>query len=277
VKGSAFLLVALLFASHASSAEPPPGILVSRQLLEKRHLRVGDVVRLSADPSGASAAEYRVAGVYEPVPDPISLGSAHFEARMHLPDLLALTGDAEDDAVDAIHVRLRDPKGADALRKDLGLRAPNLGFLTAADAGTGGVATFRVLERFHLAISIVTVLGSTAFLLALLVMRADERRELAGILRLVGVSRGKILLQVLLEGIAVASAGAVFGVAFAAATERLVNAFFQARYDTALVFVRITPAIAVRCVATAVPLGVVAGLVASWALLRRDVPSLLRR
>ena len=53
--------------------------------------------------------------------------------------------------------------------------------------------------------------------------------------------------------------------------------FFQAHYDTALVFVRVTPRVAARCVATAVPLGIVAGLVASWALLRRDVVDLLRR
>jgi putative ABC transport system permease protein len=273
---AALVLLASLAASTAFAG--PPEILVSRQLAKQRGIEVGDVVRLSADPGGAGSSEYRVAGIYEPVPDPMSIGTAHFEARMHLPDLLALARKGEDgDAVDGIHVRLRNPEDAGALRSDLALRAPMLGFLSAADAGSASVGTFRVLERFHLAISIVTVLGSTAFLLALLVMRADERRELAGILRLVGFSRGRILLQVLLEGIAVASAGAVFGVALAAGTQRLVNAFFQAHYDTALVFVRVTPRIAATCVGTAVPLGVVAGLVASWALLRRDVVDLLRR
>ena len=55
------------------------------------------------------------------------------------------------------------------------------------------------------------------------------------------------------------------------------NHFFQWYYDTALVFVRVTPGIALRCVAISVPLGILAGLVASWALLRRDIMALIRR
>ncbi len=61
------------------------------------------------------------------------------------------------------------------------------------------------------------------------------------------------------------------------ASEGLFNRFFQWRYDTVLVFLRVTPSIAWRCVALAVPLGVLAGLVASWTLLRREILALLRR
>jgi ABC-type antimicrobial peptide transport system permease subunit len=144
-------------------------------------------------------------------------------------------------------------------------------------AAAGNDEHFAIIERFHAAISAVTMIGSTAFLLALMVIRADERREIAGLLRLLGLGRRRILAQALIEGLAVASAGAVFGVLFAAATQGVVNAFFQWRYDTTLVFVRVTPAIAATCVAVALPLGVLAGLAASWTLLRRPVLDLLRR
>ena len=63
----------------------------------------------------------------------------------------------------------------------------------------------------------------------------------------------------------------------AAAGQYAFNRFFQWYYDTALVFVRITPELAWRCVALAVPLGVLAGVFASWGLLRREVLGLLRR
>ena len=72
---------------------------------------------------------------------------------------------------------------------------------------------FVVLDRFHWAIAIVTVAGSTAFLLALMVMRAEERREIIGILRLMGIPPRSILVEVLLEGLLIATAGAVFGIA----------------------------------------------------------------
>jgi len=66
-------------------------------------------------------------------------------------------------------------------------------------------------------------------------------------------------------------------VVIAAAAQHGVNRFFQARYDTALVFMRVSPAIAMRSVAVAIPVGVVAGAVASWTLLRRRTSSLVRR
>ena len=56
-----------------------------------------------------------------------------------------------------------------------------------------------------------------------------------------------------------------------------INRFFQWRYDTPLLFVRVTASIAWKAVAFSVPLGVVAGLAASWTLLRRDVVALIRR
>ena len=140
-----------------------------------------------------------------------------------------------------------------------------------------GSDPFAVLERFHLAVAIVTVLGSTAFLLALMVMRSEERRETVGIIRLIGVSQRFVLLVVLAEGLLIAAAGAVFGVLVALAAEGGVNRFFQWRYDTTLVFVRVTARIALQSVALAVPLGIVAGLVGSWTLLRRDIVTLVRR
>jgi putative ABC transport system permease protein len=139
------------------------------------------------------------------------------------------------------------------------------------------VDPFVVLERFHLAIAVITVIGAAVFLLALMVMLADERRETIGTLRLIGFSRRRVLLQVLAEGALVATAGAAFGILFAWATQAPLNRFFQWRYDTALVFVRVTPEVALRCVLLAVPLGVAASLAASWTLLRREILALIGR
>jgi hypothetical protein len=75
----------------------------------------------------------------------------------------------------------------------------------------------------------------------------------------------------------IAALGALFGVLLAFVTEGLVNRIFQARYDTALVFVRVTPRIAARAILVAAPLGVVAGLGASWTLLRRSILSIVGR
>jgi len=56
-----------------------------------------------------------------------------------------------------------------------------------------------------------------------------------------------------------------------------VNPVFQWRYDTTLMFARVTIRIAIESGRAGRSLGVVAGLVASWTLLRRNVVSLIRR
>ncbi len=255
------------------------GILVSRQLARDAHLGRGDTIVVAADPAGTRALRVRIDGVYEPTPDPMKFTMERLEARLHLPDLVSLTSDPADplsaEAATAINLKLRNPADASAFAADLAARSMGLSALPTARARQGD--PFAILERFHAAIAAVTVIGSTAFLLALMVMRAEERRETVGVLRLIGVSRRTILLQVVVEGMLVALAGALFGVALATGAQFAVNRIFQARYDTALVFVRVTPRIAAQCVVVAVPAGVLAGVVASWTLLRRRPALLVRR
>lgn len=273
------MLTFVVALACAIALDAAPDVLVSRQLAARAHLTVGDTVTLAADANGARARTFRVAGIYEPTPDPMRFTAERIEGRLHLPDLIALTADPHDPAstesVNTINVTLAP--GIDTRRfiADLASQAPGVtGWPTARSRGDD---PFVVLDRFHLAISVVTVVGSTAFLLALMVIRAEERRDTIAILRMVGISRRSLLTSVAVEGLVTAIAGAIFGVALAFATEGLVNRIFQTRYDTALVFVRVTPALAWRAVAVAAPLGIAAGLAASWTLLRRNILSLLRR
>jgi putative ABC transport system permease protein len=266
----------------AAQTDGPTAILISRQLATAEGLRVGDIVALASKPDGSSGRRFRVAGIYEPVADPMRLAVKRMEARLHLPDLLSFTADPLDplstESVTAINVALKDPVDADAFARDVSTVIPIPQLTTRpAQGGEGSATVFVVLDRFHFAIAIVTVVASTVFLLALMVMLVEERRETVGIMRLIGLRKGRILLQVFAEGLLIAAAGAVFGILFALAIQGAVNAFFQWRYDTALVFVRITPAIALRCVLLAVPLGVLASLISSWTLLRSNVLDLARR
>jgi hypothetical protein len=171
--------------------------------MEARSLRVGDVVRLSRESSGASARAFRIDGVYEPTPDPLRFAQPKFEVRMHLPDLSSLVADPSDpgslETVTAINVALTQPADAAPFARELAARLPGA-VARPTSAPDDRTSTFVVLERFHLAIAIVTVVGSAVFLLALMVMLVEERRATVGILRLIGFTRRRILLQVFAEG-----------------------------------------------------------------------------
>jgi len=278
--GIAICTAALALTTARAQDASVPDVLVSRQLAEREGIEVGDLVRLSASADGRDARVFRVLAVYEPVADPMQLGNVQREVRLHLPDLLELTRTPDVPAgaehVAAVNVALADPAEARAFANDVAARMPGVA-ATPAEGGGRSTAPFVVLERFHQAIAIVTIIAATVFLLALTIMLVDERRETVGVLRLIGLPGRRILTQVLVEGLLLASAGAVFGLVLALASEDLINWYFQRRYDTALVFVSITPAVAATCVSIAVPLGAAATVAASYALLRRDGLRLARR
>jgi len=280
------LLIGLLAAAgvpastQSERAAAVPSILISRQLAENRGLRVGDMVQLSPDRSRANARPFRIAAIYEPTPDPLRFAQQRHEVRLHLPDLLGLTADPSDpstsDAVTAINVALETLSDAAAFARDAMSRLPTI-VARPTSAADDRTTTFVVVERFHLAIAIVTVIGSAVFLLALMVMLVDERRTTVGTLRLLGFTRRRILLQVTVEGALIAAAGAAAGILFAVAAQGAFNRFFQWRYDTTLIFLRITPGVVWRSLLLAVPLGIAASVIASWTLLRQQILGLVRR
>ena len=274
------LAALLLTATSLRAADALPSVLISRQLAESEHLQAGDVVRLSMSAEGAAAQQFRIAGVYEPTPDPARLGAVIREVQLHLPDLLTLTRrpgvQAGSEYVQTINVALVDPNDAEAFSDDVTARMPGIQAQPATGAAES-TGPFIVLRRFHLAIAVVTILASTVFLLALTIMLVDERRAAVGVLRLIGLPSGRIIVQLFVEGVLIAVVGSVFGIVLSLISQGLINRFFQWRYDTALVFVRVTPEVAAICVAIAVPLGVAATVVASWALLRRNGLRLARR
>lgn len=244
-------------------------MLVSRQLLEREHLSIGQVVDLSSSATGPGL-RFRIAGAYEPVPDPMRFAQARLETRVHLPDLQALAPAVRATAsatITGINVALADPATAASFASEVERRLPGLRARATA-APDDRASTFAVLERFHLAIAVVTVIGSGAFLLALMVMLVDERRETMTTLRLIGFTRRRLLTQVLVEGGLIAAGGAAFGIALALAAQPAFNRFFQWRYDTALIFLRVTPSIVLRSVVIALPVGMLASAAAGWTFLR---------
>ena len=274
------LIAAVLATAPLRAGDDLPSILISRQISESEHLRIGDIVRLSAETTGSAVQQFRIAGVYEPTPNPARLGAVIREVQLHLPDLLKLTRDpgtpAGSEYVQTINVALVHPADAGAFSRDVQARMPGIQAQPATGAAESA-GPFLVLRRFHLAIAIVTIVASTVFLLALTIMLVDERRAAVGVLRLIGLPTRRIIVQLFIEGALIATVGSLFGVGLSLVSEGLINRFFQWRYDTALIFVRVTPEVAAICVAIAVPLGVSATVVASWALLRRNGLRLARR
>jgi len=240
-------------------------VAVERRLADALGLEVGDTVRLGSAP-GAIRQTAVVCAIYEPKPDPATVPRREHQVRMHLPDLAALLG--APDRVDRFGIGLRpgvDPDSTANLlnRTAFGFRA----YPSQAIAGRSS-ETFLVVTRFHRAIAVITIVAGAVFLLCIMLLKVEERRIDAAVMRFVGVRRRTIFAALLLEAALVAAAGSALGVGLALAASGLTNAHYRRFFDTPLVFSIVTPRIVAFGVALSLGLGLAAGALAAWRLVR---------
>jgi putative ABC transport system permease protein len=147
----------------------------------------------------------------------------------------------------------------------------------SADVAVGTSRTFQVVERFHRAIGVITVVASAAFLLCILLLKVEERRRDVAALRLMGISRRTVVSALVLEASLVALLGSAIGLAVGWTGTLAINWYYQGVYRTPLAFALVTPAVAAFAVALSLLLGVGAGLVAAVRLARTPPLALFGR
>jgi putative ABC transport system permease protein len=246
-------------------APPTTGLAVERGLAERLDLHVGDTVRLGTAPDSLNRLAV-VTAVYEPRPDPAELSRQGRRARMHLPDLAALL-DAPD-RVDRIGVGTAPGISADSAAAVLNRYAFGFRVHPSAAIASESSQTFRVVSRFHRAIAFITIVASAVFLLCIMLLKVEERRMDAAVMRFVGVRRRTIFGALVLEAALVAVLGSILGAGLAWLAGAATNSYYQRFFDTELVFSLITPRIVLFSVCLSLLLGVAAGAVAAWRLVR---------
>ena len=257
--------LAALVGGAVPLAAQIPAVAVERRLADDLALRVGDTVRLGTAPDSMRTVAV-VAAVYEPRPDPAQITKDERYIRLHLPDLAALLG--APDRVDRFGVGLVPGVSVDSAVARLEQNAFGYRAYPSAVIASGSSQTFLVVSRFHRAIAVITIVASAVFLLCIMLLKVEERRLDAAVMRFVGVRRRTIFGALLLEAVLVAVVGSVVGTALAFAAGAATNAYYRRFFDTALTFSLITPGIVLFSVALSLVLGVAAGAVAAWRLVR---------
>lgn len=253
----------LLAARLTPAAAQIPEIAVERHLARELGLSVGDTLRLGPTPDTV-ATLVRVAAVYEPRPDPAEIAKRERHLRMHVPDLASLL--RLPDRVDRLSIGLNPGISSDSAvaalnRTAFGYRA----YATAAIASESS-QTFLVVSRFHRAIAVITIVASAVFLLCIMLLKVEERRLDAAVMRFIGVRRRTIFGALLLEAAVVAAFGSILGTGLAYLAGAATNAYYGRFFDTRLIFSLITPDLVLFSVALSLALGIAAGAVAAWRL-----------
>ncbi|HEV8178589.1 MAG TPA: ABC transporter permease, partial [Gemmatimonadales bacterium] len=203
------VLAGLLFTIGGSPvAAQVAEVAVERRLAEELGLAVGDTLRLG--PAVDSLTKLGVvSAIYEPRPDPAEIAKRERHVRLHLPALAALLG--APDRVDRFGVGLRPEASADTAAGLLNRTAFGYRAHTSQSIASESSQTFLVVSRFHRAIAVITIVASAVFLLCIMLLKVEERRLDAAVMRFVGVRRRTIFGALLLEAAVIAALGSVAG------------------------------------------------------------------
>jgi putative ABC transport system permease protein len=239
-------------------------VAIERALADELGLAVGDTLRLAtaADSLGWS---FIVAAIYEPTADPAEIAKREHHVRLHLPDLAGLLGDP--DRVDRLSIGITPGIPADSVAGVLNRGAYGYRVYNSNTIASESSQTFLVVSRFHRAIAVITIVASAVFLLCIMLLKVEERRLDAAVMRFVGMRRRTIFVALFLEAIVIAAFGSLIGTGLAYLAGTATNAYYQRFFDTSLTFSLITPGIVSFSVALSLLLGAAAGGVAAWRLI----------
>ena len=264
------------------TAQPAPAALAARaplrsiaideRLAAAATLAVGDTVVIAAA-AGAPGDTVVISAITRRGADPSEVARSEHRVRVHLDHLQALTRGGDRVGRFAVLSRGEPADVAAAINGSaFGFRA-----WPAAEVAVETSATFRVVNRFHRAIGVITIVASAIFLLCITLLKVDERRRDIGALRLLGISRASVVRAVVLEAALVALVGSAMGALLGWGASALVNWHYQGVYATPLRFAIVTPGIVLFAVSLSLALGVVSGWLAAQRLVRQAPLELVGR
>jgi putative ABC transport system permease protein len=258
------LLVALLCLGFPrQSAGQAVEVALEPALADALGVKVGDTVRLGTAPDAMDRRAV-VTAIYQPRPDPAEISRQAHHARLHLPDLAAILG--APDRADRFGVALEQGIPVDSALAILNANAFGFRAYSSAQIASESSQTFLVVSRFHRAIAVITIVASAIFLLCIMLLKVEERRLDAAVMRFIGVRKRTIFGALVLEAALVAVLGAVVGAILAFMAGAATNAYYRRYFDTDLVFSMITPRILFFSLALSLGLGMAAGALAAWRL-----------
>lgn len=254
------------------------GIAIDIRMAEDLGLRVGSIVRVSSLP-GQPGDSVRVDAILERRADPSEIARSEYRVRLHLGQLQQLL--SLDDRVDRFAIGIDTAAfggtGVDSVVRRINDVAFGFRAHRSRDVAVTSSRTFRVVERFHRAIGAITVVASAVFLLCLLLLTVEERKRDIAALRLMGISQGTIVRAIVVEAAIVALVGSALGAIIGWIASALVNAHYQAVYRTPLLFALVTPGVLGFAVTLSLVLGIAAGALAAWRLVRTPPLALMGR
>ncbi|MFL5637840.1 MAG: ABC transporter permease [Gemmatimonadaceae bacterium] len=187
-------------------------------------------------------------------------------------------GDVRDRA-SLFMIRVRDGANAEDVRNWIERELPNVSAISIA------TALAQVDERLSYFRQLAIILGAVSlfvgFLLVttLVTVSVNERAGEIAVMRAIGVSKAHVVQQIVIEGVAISVAGALFGLALGLVTARYLNTILSAfpGLPMAIDFFLFQPKAAWSALGLLVASGIAAGIYPAWRASSLPIAESLRR
>jgi putative ABC transport system permease protein len=256
------------------------GDIVANDLLLRRlGARVGDTVRLAAgyDPQLQTWTMERPV-VVRGVARFFYLNARQEALALPLEALQSLGGASTADQVSLFMVRT-DGRDAAVVRDAIERAVPSVSAISTAEAVASLEQRVSYFRQLALILGAVSLVVGFLLVTTLVTVSVQERIGELAVLRAIGVSRGSIAVQVLLEGLAIASLGVGLGLVLGLVTARYLNEILRTfpGLPAAMNFFVFSGARAWRSLGMLLATGAVAGLVPAWRAASLPIAVTLRR
>ena len=255
-------------------------MVANAELLDAVGARVGDTLEVATgvDPQLRLATGRRRLVV---------VGTARFfyvsagqrTIALPLETLQAMSGATGNDRVSLVMARVRDPGHVEAVRDWIGRAAPQVTAISTDEA------LRQVDERLSYFRQLAFILGAISlvvgFLLVttLVTVSVNERVGEIAVMRAIGVSRGHVVQQIVLEGVAISLAGALLGLALGLGTARYLNGILSdfPGLPVAFDFFLFQPRYAWSALGMLTVAGILAGIYPAWRASSLPIAATLRQ
>ncbi len=208
----------------------------------------------------------------------VMLAAGERAIALPLRTLQRMGGPSRADRLSVILLRARDGVDVESLRARLEREDPRLSALSTAAALEFMDERLGYFRQLAFILASVSLLVGFLLVTTLVTVSVNERIGEIAVMRAIGVARGRIVAQVMTEGLALSLVGATLGLGLGLLTARWLNGILSAfpGLPAAFDFFLFEPSSAVRSLAMLVACGVLAGIWPAWRAATLPVARTLR-
>jgi putative ABC transport system permease protein len=242
-------------------------VVANEDFLRLAGVAVGDTLRLAAGYNPflrTTSGERRL--VVEGEVRFLYLATGQAAVALALGTLQQMTGAAAEDRVTLLMVRARAQAVTDTLGPWIERTAPTVAAISTREALASVDQRLSYFRQIAFILGAVSLAVGFLLVTTLVTVSVHERTGEIAVLRAIGVSRGHVVQQIVIEGVVISVAGAVLGLALGLVTARYLNAILS-RFPglpAAIDFFYFQPDAIWRALGLLVAAGIVAGIYPAW-------------